>query len=299
MGGGKIPVILVVDDTTENLDIVVDLLSEYDVRDVTDAMSALAVLRSTPVDLILLDIVMPEIDGFTLCRMIQDDEATRNIPIIFITAMADEDSIERAYEAGGKDYVTKPFKPRELLSRVRTQLELRRMMNNLEFLAFQDPLTGICNRRRFYDLANAQFARPAAMHAVMLDIDHFKAINDHHGHAAGDEILTRVAEEAAGRLPAEAVFGRIGGEEFAMILPDGDDGSVLRLVEDIRQSVAALPIQVAGRNVRCTVSCGIARKEPATRSLDELLQAADAALYDAKHLGRNRSVFRQRESVTA
>jgi diguanylate cyclase (GGDEF)-like protein len=283
---------MAVDDTAENLDIIVDLLDEYDVRDVTDAATALKVLGQVPVDLILLDIVMPGIDGFELCRILQSNEATARIPIIFITAMADEDTIEKAYELGGKDYVTKPFRPRELLSRVKTQLDLRQLIAHLQFQAYHDSLTGIYNRRRFFELATTLFAEHDDVHAVMLDVDYFKRLNDRHGHAAGDEVLKQVVGTVARLLPPQSIFGRLGGEEFAIVGVRKDLQGIMDAVEALRQAIQDLSIVRSGQHISCTISAGVSLKDSSTGSVDALLRAADMALYDAKGGGRNKVIVR-------
>lgn len=287
----RLPIILAVDDKVENLDILSELLADYDVRDVTNAASALKILEQSPVDLILLDIMMPDVDGFELCRMIQDNERTRPIPIIFISAMSDEQAIEEAFEAGGKDYVTKPFRSRELLARVRTQLDLKFLMERLHHLAFHDSLTNIFNRRRFFELGTALFAERHDLCATLLDIDHFKQVNDTYGHGVGDEVLREVVDVIAERLPPEAIFGRLGGEEFAMLFPGDNGDAVVRAVEAIREAVAALVIPVGKGETSCTISCGIARRDQSIHSIDELLHCADLALYQAKVGGRNRVIF--------
>ncbi len=286
------PIILAIDDQVQNLDILTELLTDYDVRDVTDAASALRVLADTTVDLILLDILMPGVDGFEFCRQLQEDEWTRAIPIIFISAMSDEKAISRAFEVGGKDYVTKPFRPLELLARVRTHLELKFLMERLHHLAYFDTLTDIPNRRRFFDLASVLFDEAKDLQAVMLDIDHFKQINDRYGHGVGDKVLQRVASTIAARLLPEAVFGRLGGEEFAILIPSGDPDSVLRDVDAIRQAVADLSVPLDVGSLSCTISCGLATRTTDTRTIDELLHNADQALYQAKGSGRNRVIFR-------
>jgi len=289
----KKPTILVVDDTVENLDILVELLSDYDVRDVLDTQAALQVLEEEQVDLILLDIMMPDVDGFEFCSQLQQDEKTRDIPIIFITAMTDEASIEKAYDIGGKDYVTKPFKPKELLARVRMQLDLRAMIDDLEFIAFHDTLTGVFNRRKFFETAARKFGESDAdLFAVMVDIDRFKQINDSHGHAVGDQVIQAVARAFASALKPDSVFGRLGGEEFALLCNHADRESVLSQVESMRRKIEQLRVDADdGEQVGFTVSSGIACKHDDMRGIDCLLKAADTALYCAKREGRNRTIF--------
>jgi len=287
----KVPTILVVDDTVENLDILAELLQGYDVRDVVDGPGALQVVREESVDLILLDIVMPGMNGYEVCERLQSDEASREIPVIFITANTDEESIERAYDAGGRDYITKPFKPKELLARVRTQLELKKMIGDLEYIAFHDPLTGIYNRRRFFELATPMFERDETLFAVMADIDFFKRINDGYGHAIGDEAIRRCARTIGGLIEPGCLFGRMGGEEFVLLCPGTDPEQIYERVETIREAVAGLRIDTGAAPLRFTVSCGIAGKTPEMGDIDALLKSADDALYEAKRRGRNRCVI--------
>ena len=145
--------ILVVDDTESNLDMILAILKDYDVIASTSGEDALATVREEPVDLVLLDILMPGTDGFEVCRRLKASPETRDIPIIFITAKNDEETIEAAYDLGGTDYVTKPFRPKELLARVKVQLNLQRVIRELDFLAARDSLTGIYNRRKFFEIA--------------------------------------------------------------------------------------------------------------------------------------------------
>ncbi|MEW6445227.1 MAG: GGDEF domain-containing response regulator [Pseudomonadota bacterium] len=284
--------VLVVDDTVENLDILVELLGDYDVRDVLDARSALRVLEQDAVDLILLDIVMPEINGFELCRMLQADERYRDIPVIFITANTDEDSIEKAYDIGGKDYVTKPFKPKELLARVRMQLEFRAMIEQLEFFAFHDTMTGVLNRRKFFEVGARVFQDSGhTLFAMMVDIDKFKSINDTHGHAVGDQVIRRMAVVFTELKQPGSIFARLGGEEFVYLITAVDAEEALAHAEIIRRHVEALRMEVDGQLVTFTISCGLAQKTRDVASIDGLIKSADFALYQAKREGRNRTVL--------
>ncbi|MCK5680873.1 response regulator, partial [bacterium] len=189
----KTRTILAVDDTVTNLDILVDLLHDYDVIEATSGDEALEIVDEEKIDLILLDIMMPGMDGYTVCRKLKESEKSQDIPIVFITARSDEDAIEKAYDAGGVDYVTKPFKPKELRARVKIQLEHQEMIDKLEYLASHDPMTGIYNRRKFFELANRKFTDNSEnLYAAMMDIDNFKKINDTYGHPTGDLVIKAV-----------------------------------------------------------------------------------------------------------
>ncbi len=288
--------ILAVDDTVANLDILVDLLSDFDVIETTGGEEALEIVNEEVVDLILLDIMMPDMDGYEVCRKFKEDEKTKDIPIIFITAKTDEDAIEKAYDEGGVDYVTKPFKPKELLARVKIQLEHQEMIEKLEFLASHDPMTGIYNRRKFFELANRKFAEDANdLFAAMMDIDKFKKINDSYGHPAGDLVIKAVTHVISENIDEGSVLGRLGGEEFAVVCRHHDQECVVERLELIRKEIEELEIVIEnGELIRCTISEGVAKVDATTKSLDELLQRADEMLYKAKGSGRNKTIFRIR-----
>lgn len=293
--------ILAVDDEPLNIDMLLAILKDYDVIPALSGEDALGVAKTEPIDLLLLDVVMPDIDGFEVCRRLKADEATRDIPVIFITSKTDEDSIEEAYLLGGIDYVTKPFRPRELLARVRTQFELLNLIRRLDFLATHDSLTGIYNRRKFFELGQKLFSRTTEeLYVMMMDIDHFKCINDIHGHGAGDLILRQTSKIVAANIPKGAIFGRLGGEEFGVLFTSPSEDEAESLVENVLTSVAGQSVEVEGeKKLSCTISNGLARKRTDTLSLDYLLKEADNALYEAKEGGRNRSIFRRNRRSAA
>jgi len=286
--------ILAVDDTVANLDILVNLLQDFDVIEATCGEEALDIVAQEKVDLILLDIMMPGMDGYTVCRKIKENDQHQDIPIIFITSRSDENAIGKAYDAGGVDYVTKPFKPKELQARVKIQLEHQEMIEKLEFLASHDPMTGIYNRRKFFELANRKFEEnPANLYAAMLDIDKFKKINDTYGHPTGDRVIKAVTGAISELLDEGAVLGRLGGEEFAILCHHSDQDIVVSRLKFIRKKIENLEIlSESGELIKCTISEGVAKVDETTRNLDELLQRADEMLYKAKGAGRNKTIFR-------
>jgi diguanylate cyclase (GGDEF)-like protein len=233
--------ILIVDDTNTNIDILLGLLEAYDVVVATDGNTAIKIANEEKIDLILLDIMMPDIDGFEVCTILKSMEKTKDIPVIFITAKTDEDSIETAYDVGGVDYVSKPFKPKELLARVKTQLQMRSIIQNLEFLASKDSMTGIYNRRKFFELSQKLFDSSKELYAVMIDIDEFKMINDSYGHDMGDKVIIEVTKLINSYLFDGEIFGRLGGEEFAIISPILEN-SIKQRVENIREEIEKLSI---------------------------------------------------------
>jgi len=287
--------VLIVDDTESNIDILLELLgSEYDILVSLDGENALHIVENEKIDLILLDIMMPGLDGYEVCHILKSKPDTEDIPVIFITAKTDEDSIEKAYEVGGIDYVTKPFKPRELTARVKTQLKITDLMHHLENIASYDEMTGIYNRRKFFELSLKRFKeRTESLFGVMIDIDNFKNINDSYGHDIGDKMIKAVTRTINEHLHEEAIFGRIGGEEFAILCNLASKETILSIIEEIRVDIENLEILTQdGDVVKCTISEGVAEKTVDISSLDELLKQADLALYEAKGEGRNRVIFR-------
>ncbi|GAB6144502.1 diguanylate cyclase [Desulfocicer niacini] len=286
--------ILVVDDNESNIDMILAILKEYDAIPSTSGEDALALIKEESIDLVLLDILMPGMDGYTVCQILKNQPDTQDIPIIFITAKSDEESIEKAYDLGGTDYVTKPFKPKELLARVKVQLKLQDMLRELDFLATRDSLTGIYNRRKFFQLAEQMYAEASDdLYAVMIDIDHFKRVNDKYGHQTGDIALKNITSVISQVLPDSSLFGRMGGEEFAVLLKASDQTQAMEMSSLLQQKVCEIPINTeGGLTISCTISSGVTRKQEDIVSLDHLLRLADQALYKAKEGGRNRSIFR-------
>ncbi len=287
--------ILIVDDTETNIDILVELLGDsYDILVSLNGATALEILASEEIDLILLDIMMTQMDGYEVCSILKSKDNLKDIPVIFITAKTDENSIEKAYEVGGSDYVTKPFKPRELIARIKTQLKLKDLISHLEYIASYDEMTGIYNRRKFFSLSQEYFKNEKKdLFAVMIDIDNFKKVNDTHGHGVGDDVIKLITKTISQNLFDNAIFGRIGGEEFAIVSYSPNSEVILENIEETRQKIEELEVKTDNGNiVKFTISNGVSKVTPDINSLDELLKEADIALYEAKGRGRNRIIFR-------
>jgi len=285
--------ILVVDDTVSNLDILDELLDQYDVIDAINGKDALEIVKEEKVDLILLDIMMPEMDGFEVCQKLKDDSQTQNIPIIFITAKTDEESIEKAYEIGGADYVTKPFRPKELLARVKKELQIQDMMDELKLLASVDPMTKLYNRRYFtkisthtLDLAKRE---KTDLSIIMIDIDKFKNINDTYGHQVGDEIIIALAQILLPDQRKSDITCRYGGEEFVILLPNTSTQGATIVANNIRKDVENFIFNLSEDKIlKFTVSLGVSQVDINNEDNIELaLKRADDALYQAKENGRN------------
>jgi diguanylate cyclase (GGDEF)-like protein len=289
--------ILIVDDTEANIDILLGLLGNYDVLVALDGETALDIAREEKVDLILLDILMPGLDGYETCRRLKSDAQTADIPVVFITAKTDEDSIEQAYEVGGLDYVTKPFKPRELLARVKTQLKVKGLIEHLDRLSSYDSMTSVYNRRKFFELGESLFDRVkesgGQLYGMMVDIDKFKAINDNYGHPVGDQVIIAMAQGLQAGISSTAIMGRLGGEEFAVLDVFENDDEAVSSIEFLRQSMEDLSVPIdTGEILKFTISGGLARIKSEHQSLDDLLREADDNLYQAKGAGRNKAIFR-------
>ncbi|MBF0611286.1 MAG: PleD family two-component system response regulator [Magnetococcales bacterium] len=299
--------ILVVDDEKVNLDVLAGLLkNDYRVVLAKDGQQALHRLEQAPLpDLILLDVMMPGMDGYQVCKHIKSNPLTRNIPVIFITALAEEKSQISGFDVGAVDYIIKPFSAPIVLARVRNQLEMKRRGDLLEELAIRDALTGIANRRRFdqflaYEWERSQrYQRPFSL--LLVDVDHFKLYNDHYGHGEGDHCLRQVAEAIARAMPRSIDLAcRYGGEEFACLLPETSSPGATKVAERILNHVRALaiPHQASLVENHVTVSIGVATLLPkADMAMKKLVELADQNLYQAKHQGRNRVVCGKEESL--
>lgn len=289
--------ILLVDDVPKNLQILGNTLKSDDltVAFATNGKKALEYVPKKQPDLILLDIMMPDMDGYEVCKRLKEDAQTMHIPIIFITAMRDADDEYRGFELGGADYITKPFNPRLVRARVESQLRLKRKTDLLEKLSSIDGLTEIPNRRQFDETLSNEWARARRAQSnislILIDIDFFKQYNDHYGHAAGDKCLQKVAKTLKHSLKRPSDFvARYGGEEFVVILSEIDHKSALMMANKLNESIfqLELPHEASQVSEYLTISLGIATTIPQDDQRHEsLLETADKYLYEAKSSGRN------------
>ncbi len=289
--------ILITDDIPANITVLGEVLrEEYEIIIATNGEKALEIAASedSP-DLILLDIMMPGMDGYEVCRRLKEDEKTIGIPVIFITAKNEIDDETRGLDLGAVDYITKPFQIPIVKARVRTHLELKRKNDILENIAALDGLTGIPNRRQFDETVQREWLRclrqGVPLSLIMMDIDFFKKYNDAYGHTAGDECLRRVALALKSSVRRAAdLMARYGGEEFAAILPDTHSEGAAFVAERIRSSVESegIPHEYSEVADHVTLSVGAATKIPQMGSTaSEIIEAADKMLYEAKDGGRN------------
>ena len=284
-----------------------------DVRELkcaTRGEDALRVAREAPPDLVLLDAEMPGMGGFEVCRAMKADPALQHVPVIFVTAHSGAEFELSGFDAGAADFIAKPISAPLLLARVRTQLRLKALTDELRSLASLDGLTGLANRRSFDDALAREWRRSLRsgdpISLLMVDVDHFKLFNDRYGHPGGDGCLRLVADalRGAARRPADVV-ARYGGEEFALLLPETPRAGAEHVASNLLEALASLAIaHAASPTSPCvTVSIGVSsRKEsaPLTHGLSpgpgipgeppftaqDLVASADRALYQAKHGGR-------------
>ena len=291
------PRILIVDDIPANIKSLNAILADdYTIIFATDWRKGLELARRMRPDIILLDIMMPDMDGFEICRRLKSETATYDIPVIFITTLDSQADEEKGLAIGGADYIAKPFRPAIVKLRVRNLLQLKLQRDRLEALTMTDGMTEIANRRRFDRHLEQEWRRCARMHiplsAVMMDIDRFKAFNDNYGHSAGDHCIRNIARALAG-VPTRAgdLVARYGGEEFACLLPGTDEVGAHAIALRLLKAVGDLEIPHAWSNVTGTVSisAGVATMVPTQEGDPEILvRQADGMLYEAKNGGRNR-----------
>ena len=304
--------VLVVDDQPMNVRILAAALrGQCEVVSAFDGATALAAAAAGDIDLILLDVILPDIDGFDVCRRLKADGRTSRIPVIFVTSLEDVHDETMGFDVGGVDYITKPIRAAIVRARVHTHLELKQARDLLESLAMIDAVTGIANRRRFDEVLAHEWKRAvrsgSSLSVGIADLDFFKKLNDVYGHACGDACLRAVAQALHGiaRRPTDLV-ARYGGEEFGLVVPESDGAAMRVLLRNALTCVRDLGIPHSGSLVASymTISIGAVTLVPATAGGDALstLETADRLLYDAKHLGRNQARFLdlgsgERESV--
>ncbi|MDJ0593107.1 MAG: diguanylate cyclase [Pleurocapsa sp. MO_226.B13] len=321
--------ILIVDDRQDNLELLSTILSSegYQVQKCESGQLAIELAKTEPLDLIVLDISMPEMDGFEVCQILKNDSHTQDIPIIFISSLTDVNDKTKAFEYGGNDYITKPFQIEEVLARVRNQLKIRhlqmelqaknarlekenrdrqdaeaqllRLTERLGKLAMLDGLTQIANRLYFDEFLTREWQRGQReqfpLSLIISDVDYFKLYNDCFGHQQGDLCLIKVAQviSKVAKRPADLV-ARYGGEEFVVVLPRTPAQSALKLADEIRLEVKGLCLEHPQSLVSnyVSLSLGVSSIVPNFKfTKKQLLVTADRALYQAKKQGRDRTIL--------
>lgn len=297
--------ILIVDDIEDNIELLGDLLSfnGHIVHSARSGEAALKRVQESRPDLILLDILMPGMDGFEVCNRLKADENTRDIPVIFVSSLTDIDSKVTGFKVGGVDYINKPFQHAEILVRVNTHLTLLRLRKHLEEqnaelerLANTDYLTNLYNRRRFFHAAEEAFKEAIIsghpISITLIDLDYFKRVNDTNGHLVGDRVLIHVAQLIRSHCRVNDVAARYGGEEFVILHPSLGRQDAYLIAERIRKEVENTPFLRKQDEITVTLSAGVVDTVvcKACSRIDDVLAMADLALYRAKDAGRNQVV---------
>ena len=293
--------ILIVDDERSNRKVLSELLSEeFDVILAKNASQVFQRLNGEQViDLVLLDIMLPDMDGYEILKRMKNNEDQKDIPVIFITVLDSTEDEEKAFQLGAVDFITKPFHPSIVKLRVKNQIKLIEQKQMLEEMAGIDGLTGINNRRSFDTIYQKEWQKilryndPLSL--IMIDVDFFKNYNDYYGHGAGDAVLKEIAKVINNQLnrPEDAV-SRYGGEEFVVILPRTEKTAATKKAEEIRKAVESLAITHEKSDCAdvVTISLGGVTHEQEDDNPEAFLKQSDEMLYKAKSQGRNRVIWR-------
>ncbi|MBF0448173.1 MAG: diguanylate cyclase [Magnetococcales bacterium] len=289
--------ILVAEDDESQLILVHHFLNKngYEVIQAKNGAVAALLFEEKKPDLVLLDAKMPVLDGFLACEKIRKLPGGQQVPIIMVTALSDDDSVDKAFEAGAEDYVTKPIHWAVLRQRIQLLLDRKQAEKQIQFQATHDGLTGLPNRTLFMDrlqsaiLSSQRSSKPIGL--MFIDLDRFKWINDELGHAAGDQLLQEVATRMTGAVRQSDTVARLGGDEFTVILADATDMASVRTVAEKILFHLQQPFILAGQSVTISGSIGLTFYPTDAQEAEKLLCNADNAMYMAKNKGRNQYCF--------
>ncbi len=283
------PIVLIADDAPSNIQLLADLLKDnYQIKVATGGERCIELAQATPQpDLILLDIQMPDLDGYEVCQRLKSQENTQSIPIIFVTGKNQEVDEELGLNMGAVDYITKPYSRAIVEARVATHITLKQQSDALRNLAMHDQLTGLYNRHFLINVASKRISQAhrhkQALCLMMIDIDNFKAVNDEYGHNTGDAVLRDVASIFMQQSRTEDIVARFGGEEFVILLDTCEMAAGAQKAEQLRASLHGSVVQ----GLKITASFGLAQLRDNGEGFKELLNRADDAVYKAKSNGRN------------
>jgi len=296
--------VLIIDDDPKVQNEVRQILNQANLFDqyyeATDGIEGFKILLNKEVDMVLCDVMMPGIDGFKFLSMKKARPEFNDIPVIMLTGAEDIKLKVKALDQGASDYILKPFDPGELIARVKVhhkiktlQEELKATNRRLEELSNTDGLTKLYNRRYFMELLELEFQRASRYQArfafLMIDLDHFKNVNDNYGHLMGDRVLYEIAQILQESLRINDVVGRYGGEEFTLFMPETDLKGALVVAERYRKRIEDFVLVEKSHRLKVTISMGVAfYPHPGLNSVDDLIRLSDNALYKAKRNGRNR-----------
>jgi two-component system, cell cycle response regulator len=287
--------IFVVDDNKKNIRLLQEILEDnsFEVYSFENCLPVVTMAKELKPSIILLDIMMPEMDGFEVCQALKSDLETQDIPIIMVTAKAEGTDVKRALESGAFDYIKKPIDEVETLARIQAALRFKDTQDQLKERAMKDSMTGLYNHVLLMDLFQKEYTKAERNNSpisyAMIDVDFFKTVNDTYGHKAGDHILRGIAAILNLTVRQSDIVGRYGGEEFGLVLPSTSGEQALQLCERLRKSIAEHQFHLDKLAVTMiTVSIGICIRSSKFNDYKEMVQMADKMLYEAKAKGRNR-----------
>ena len=296
--------VLIIDDSEAIRERIIKTLESFDLfsryYEAEDGLEGFKKLLSSPVDIILCDLEMPRIDGFKFLSMMKARPELQDVPVIILTGMNDRELKVKGLDQGASDYITKPFDPEELVARVKVHLKIKHLQDDLKRtnellleLSNTDHLTGLFNRRYLMDSMDKEVQRAVRkggnLSLILLDIDHFKRVNDTYGHLQGDVVLQKVAQQLQKELRSYDIAARYGGEEFIAVLPETSIKEAVFVADRVRCAVQAIKFNGELSPLSVTISLGVADFQvPECSTVDGFIKMADDALYRAKAQGRNR-----------
>lgn len=287
--------ILVVDDNLNNIRLLTDILEDenFTVYTADNGAAVLAMVHKLKPDVILLDIMMPGLDGFEVCKLLKNDFDIKDIPVIMVTAKTEGIDIKKSLEMGAFDYIKKPIDEIEVIARVQSAIRFKQTQDKLKEMVMKDGLTGLYNHALLIELFEKEIDKQqrnnGSISFAMIDIDNFKKINDTYGHISGDTVLKELSNILMSSVRGGDIVGRYGGEEFSIVFPGIDEQNAFQLCERIRKEVEDFNFEIGIETVKITISIGINFNElKGIINKREIIQKADEALYRAKHNGRNR-----------
>lgn len=287
--------VLVVDDNYLNIRLLGDILSDenFEVFSADNGLDVLKITREKSPDVILLDIMMPGLDGFEVCKLLKEQYELKDIPVIMVTAKTEGTDLKKAFENGAFDYIKKPIDEVEVIARVRSALRYKEQQDQLVERASRDGLTGLYTHAVLIELFEKEIAKQernlSTISFVMLDIDFFKHVNDSYGHVCGDEILRELSYILMSSVRKGDIVGRYGGEEFGLAVLNLEKEDIFKICERIRRKIEEHSFTFEDKLIKVTVSMGVVFKDIQDKiTVENMIKKADEALYIAKNSGRNR-----------
>ncbi len=288
--------ILIVDDSETSILYLKMMLPDYNLSIALNGKEMWEQLNESNPSLILMDVMLPDVNGYELVKQLSKTEKYKDIPIIFQTAKSSSDDLEKGFESGAIDYIRKPVDKKELRARIKSVLKIKELENQLYLKSITDYLTEIYNRRYFFEIAikHLQFCQRLQKNLciALLDIDYFKKINDTHGHDAGDFVLKKFADILGKTKRQNDILARYGGEEFILLFFETDKSIALEILQSIQKAIGDEQMLFNQQQIKCTFSCGLVdlQEVPGISTMDDLIKVADNRMYSAKESGRNRIV---------